>query len=213
MKKGLEQRKALNALYCSGPFSVSAIKERFTVLTASRAAVSVRRRAAPRPVPIKPFVDASPTSSGLKSPSGPMATTMSFDGSTNALRCGSGSAAHHAINFCASVALDTNFEKGVRSFSRGNCARSDCFIADTSIFSSLSVLILSRSERWQSRGVISSTPISVAFSRNHSKRSICLVGATARCRRAGRSGSPGCLATMRSKAWRLPASTSSASTR
>ena len=55
-------------------------------------------------------------------------------------------------------------------------------MADTNILAIRSVLIILRSEKRQFRKVSSSKPISVAFSANHSVRSIFLVGAIAMCK-------------------------------
>ena len=61
----------------------------------------------------------------------------------------------------------------------GMAALSDCFVADRASRLSRSVLRALRSERSPITGAITSTPISVAFSTNHSKRSMFLVGQTA----------------------------------
>ena len=75
-----------------------------------------------------------------------------------------------------------NLLKSVISFSRGKRAFNDCLMADTNILAIRSVLIILRSEKRQFRKVSSSKPISVAFSANHSVRSIFLVGAIAMCK-------------------------------
>ena len=64
-------------------------------------------------------------------------------------------------------------------FRIGKYAFNDCLAAETMIFSSLSGLMIFRSENRQMTGVISSIPISVHFSINHSSRSMFLVGAMA----------------------------------
>ena len=81
-----------------------------------------------------------------------------------------------------------NLLKSVISFSFGRRALSDCLIAEIRIFPIRSFLITLRSENRQLRNVSSSNPISVAFSANHSLRSIFLVGAMAMCRWHGHSG-------------------------
>ena len=176
-------------------------------------AVSVRRRAVPSPTPVKPCCWARATSSGEKSPSGPMAIRVLWPAVNVVRRWGRGDAAHQAIRFWFSEAETTSWRKGTRPWSCGSQARSDCFIADTSTFSSRSSRTVSRSDRWQWSRVMSSTPISVAFSRHHSRRSICLVGAMARCSRAVRSGGAGMVVSNRIETWRLPTSAISPSYR
>ena len=75
------------------------------------------------------------------------------------------------------------------SFNFGSRALRDCLMADTRIFSIRSVLMTLRSEKRQLRKVSSSKPISVAFSANHSLRSIFFVGAMAMCKWHGHNGS------------------------
>ena len=58
----------------------------------------------------------------------------------------------------------------------------DCLIAVTKIFSHLLRLIFFLSDLSQIIGVISSIPISVAFSRNHSNLLMFFVGAKAMCK-------------------------------
>ena len=65
------------------------------------------------------------------------------------------------------------------SSTTGTVPLSDCFAADSTSLLSLSVLSILRSERSPITGATTSTPISVAFSTNHSKRSMFLVGQTA----------------------------------
>ena len=72
-----------------------------------------------------------------------------------------------------------NLLKSVISFSWGRRALSDCLMAETRILEMRSVLMTFRSEKRQFRNVSSSNPISVAFSTNHSIRSMFLVGAMA----------------------------------
>src|SRR6185503_15442325 len=88
-----------------------------------------------------------------------------------------------AINFCPSKGFRSNWLKLTGSFKTGWYALTDCLMADVIILLSRSVFSSLRSERWQITGVIASIPISVAFSTNHSMRSIFLVGATAICKK------------------------------
>ena len=55
----------------------------------------------------------------------------------------------------------------------------DCFMAEITVFVSLSIFISLRSEKFEIIGLNLSIPISVAFSTNHSFLSICFVGANA----------------------------------
>jgi NHS family xanthosine MFS transporter len=64
----------------------------------------------------------------------------------------------------------------------GSVAFCDCFIADIAILVIRSIFMVSRSECSVLRNVILSTPISTAFSTNHSFLSINFAGATAICR-------------------------------
>src|SRR3712207_2347795 len=84
-----------------------------------------------------------------------------------------------------------NLSNSIISLSFGRYALSDCFIADTKIFSMRSVLMTFRSEKRQQRKESWSIPISVAFSANHSFRSMFLVGAIAIWIRQGRRGGCG----------------------
>ena len=61
---------------------------RFMVCTATSAAVSVRRRDLPRLTARKPFSSALATSSGLKSPSGPISTRASSPGTSTSFSRG-----------------------------------------------------------------------------------------------------------------------------
>ncbi len=70
----------------------------------------------------------------------------------------------------------------------GHTAFKLCFIAETAIFSSRTVLMSFRSDHRHSSGVIEFTPISVSFSVSHSMRSRCLVGATPMAIRLGQNG-------------------------
>ena len=93
------------------------------------------------------------------------------------------------MNFCPVNSRSMKRRKSVISFTTGLRALSDCFTADTTIFSTRSVLMTFRSEKRQFRKVSSSKPISVAFSASHSMRSMFLVGASARCRCPFQKGS------------------------
>ena len=62
-------------------------------------------------------------------------------------------------------------------------------MALTRILRNLSVRMDCRSVRSQSKGMMVLTPISVAFSRNHSKRAVCLTGEIAIVTRFVRGGS------------------------
>ena len=64
----------------------------------------------------------------------------------------------------------------------GMTACCDCFMAETTIFSTLSPFSSFLSEKRQSKGEKRSTPNSVAFSANHSILSMFLVGAKAMCK-------------------------------
>ncbi len=70
-------------------------------------------------------------------------------------------------------------DKVVRGSILGSTALSDCFMAETAIFSTLSTLKSLRSDLLQRTGTKRSIPISTSFSTSHSIRSECFVGATA----------------------------------
>ena len=73
----------------------------------------------------------------------------------------------------------TNSLNGTISPTTGRYALSDCFMAETAIFSSRSVLKCFRSECSHWMKLIASTPNSTHFSTSHSVRSVFFVGATA----------------------------------
>lgn len=86
-----------------------------------------------------------------------------------------------AISLSPPLHCSTNLSNSTISLSSGTLAFRLCFAADTNIFSTRSGFITLRSEYRHTIGVNVSKPISVAFSTNHSKRSMFFVGATARC--------------------------------
>ena len=77
------------------------------------------------------------------------------------------------------------------SHTAGIRALSDCLVADRAMRCARSVLYTRRSERSPMSGTRSSTPSSVAFSTNHSKRSLFLVGQQPSVRWYGCAPKPG----------------------
>lgn len=148
-----------------------------TCATASMAAVSVRRRDEPSEIGWALFSMASEISSVEKSPSGPMRIVVAECGFRTSNRYDFCPSAQWAMNTPES--LVESLAKGVNGLRMGRRACLLCFAAEIMILLRRSVLTVFRSENRQSRGVISSTPISTAFSINHSKRSMFFVGATA----------------------------------
>jgi len=136
-----------------------------------------------------PFLRASSTSAGEKSPSGPIRTIARFLPATGSrlsmivVSSRFSPSLQWPISLAPSKAetasLFRNFESSTGSFSLGSTDFSDCLSADIITLSPLSVLKMRLSECSPITGVISSTPNSTAFSRNHSYLSRFLVGATA----------------------------------
>jgi len=148
---------------------------------ATTAAVSVRKRCLPSEIGLKPFCSAKLISSSEKSPSGPIKISVSRSFFTKLPRysLSPNDELQWAINLSPSKGIVKTCFRGVRSWSVGWYAFSDCLTAAVITFYSLSCLICRRSLWKLSIGYISETPTSVAFSKNHSKRSIIFVGATA----------------------------------
>lgn len=127
----------------------------------------------PRPI-------ASAVSPSVKSPSGPINTQFSPVGGTshNSVRSPS---MQWAMYFAPGWSLLIHALNFSRSRITGRYALPDCLIAATATFSILSIRSFLLSDRWQMRGVILVTPISVAFSTKNSNRSMFFVGAMAMC--------------------------------
>lgn len=149
------------------------------MLAACTAAVSVRSLLSPKVSGIKDASVASLISSSEKSPSGPMSKSRDdaciislIDFLSPLLQC--------AMAFTSAVWFIILLN-GVILLSFGLRLLLLCFIPEIRIFSQRSMFRCLRSLCLHNRGVISSTPNSAAFSRNHSKRSIALVGAMAIC--------------------------------
>ena len=146
---------------------------------ATKAAVSVRRRLGPSEMGSNPQAWARRISSGLKSPSGPIRTNAFSPGRQACCKSGFSPSSQWAMNLRPSKGRRTNSVKPTMPSSCGRVAFCDCFMALIRIFSKRAGLTSLRSEKRQLRQVMASMPISVAFSTNHSVRSMFLVGAIA----------------------------------
>ena len=157
-------------------------------------AVSVLKRRSPRWTGVAPAACNHSTSSAEKSPSGPTASQASAR-----LDCQFGQATLPGTldNMLSqwATAPSMAFKCGCRSntSSRGQASCSKgiqglwhCLVADTTTLDQRTCLSVRRSLRRVHTGTISLTPNSVAFSINHSNRSVCLVGATTRLNPEGR---------------------------
>lgn len=148
-----------------------------TCATASIAAVSVRRRDVPSEIGCASCSRARSISSVEKSPSGPISIVVSVRGARVSKR-------YVFLPFAQCAMKKPNLEAAkswnvVIGLRIGSNACLLCFAAEMMILFRRSGLIVFRSEKRHVRGVISSIPISTAFSMNHSKRSMFFVGATA----------------------------------
>ena len=143
-------------------------------------AVSVLSLLFPKLTEIKPFCCAFVTSCLEKSPSGPIKINEEQFFNLKSLRAFLFWSKQFAINlFFWECSIEVNSFKEIAGFNLGIYALADCLIAAIIILFKRSFLIVLRSDLWQIIGVISFTPISVAFSKNHSSRSMFFVGAIA----------------------------------
>lgn len=160
----------------------------YRAATLTSAAVSVLSRAGPSDRGVYPACIAVWISFGEKSPSGPIIIVTSagrgvFSGIMELIWLLMWSGSQKAIYFNSwqfglPAVWAMTSANPVSSSTCGRTLLSDCLAAERTIFLALSVFRTFLSEWSHRSGVILSTPISVAFSRNHSNLSIFFVGAT-----------------------------------